>query len=215
MGGTVASVNFSGKMAFFRGPPLVKIKVGFLKNFFPENFRFSQDHPLLKQKLVLKKFSQKNFQIFNGNFTLISGETSRRYNIDNTDTNLPTSSPSGGGGNVLNVGKSSSSEEVLQPVTPMSAMTTPGIYNVFCKIFVSGVTDSETDDKVYIEGTPDSVIGSLFIKEYNGLVYVNGDSSIRYKLYTRFNGSGGVCWLEEYYEKGFDDSSGGGGGPVE
>ena len=149
----------------------------------------------------------------------ISGETSGRYNIDNTDTNLPTSSPSGGGGNVLNVAKSSSSEEVLQPVTPMSAMTTPGIYNVFCKIFVSGVTDSETDDKVYIEGTPDSVnksvFGSLFIKEYNGLVCVNGNSSIRYRLYTRFNGSGGVCWLEEYRENGFDGSSGGGGGPYE
>lgn len=149
----------------------------------------------------------------------ISGKTSGSYDIDNTDTNLPTSSPSGGGGNVLNVAKSSSSEEVLQPVTPMSAMTTPGIYNVFCKIFVSGVTDSETDDKVYIEGTPNSVnksvFGSLFIKEYNGLVCVNGNSSIRYRLYARFNGSGGVCWLEEYYENGFDDSSGGGEGPYE
>ena len=146
----------------------------------------------------------------------ISGETYNNYNIDNTDTNLPTSSSSGGGGNVLNAAKSSSSEEILQPVTPISAITTPpGIYNVFCMIFVSGVTDSETGDKVYIEGMPDSVkksvFGSLFIKEYNGLVYRSGDNTTRYKLYARFNGSGGVCYLNEYYENGFDDSSGGGG----
>lgn len=137
----------------------------------------------------------------------ISGDTSNRYNIDDVVTNLTSNGgSSGGGGNVLNVAKSSSSEEILQPVTPISAITTPpGIYNVFCRIFVSGVTDSETGDKVYIEGTPDSVNKSvyspLFMKEYNGLVCVNGDSSIRYRLYTRFNDSGGICYLNAYYEQ--------------
>lgn len=64
MGGTVASVNFSGKMTFFRGPPLVKIKVGFFKNFFPENFRFSQDHPLVKIKTGVIKIFPEKFSLF-------------------------------------------------------------------------------------------------------------------------------------------------------
>ena len=64
MGGTVASVNFSGKMTFFRGPPLVVFEMSFLKNFFFGKFQIFTGPPLVKTKIGFEKIFPEKFSDF-------------------------------------------------------------------------------------------------------------------------------------------------------